>query len=127
MKTFFPQQKPYFNNERLISHLSDIGAIVVIVGWIYVCMKQQKWLSEHVFVETTRRWSSFPEQTLPATCESKAPWETRVQDKENKPQVRNTSSQVHALLIFFLAPVYTPDRTRSTAGHKDMPHNILPL
>jgi len=86
MKTFFQQQKPYFNSERLISHFSDIGAIGVIVGWIYVCMKQQKWLSEHVFVETTRRWSSFPEQTLPATCESKAPWGTRVQDKENKPQ-----------------------------------------
>jgi hypothetical protein len=32
MKTFFPQQKPYFNSERLISHFSDIGAIGVIVG-----------------------------------------------------------------------------------------------
>ena len=32
MKTFFPQQKPYFNSERLISHFSDIGGIGVIVG-----------------------------------------------------------------------------------------------
>ena len=88
--------------------------------WLNLCMYEEekyqraksdkylvtKWRSEHVFVETTRRWSSFPEQTLPATCESKAPWGTRVQDKENKPQVRNTSSQVHAFCLtdFFLAP-----------------------
>jgi hypothetical protein len=32
MKTFFQQQKPYFNSEPLISHISDIGAIGVTVG-----------------------------------------------------------------------------------------------
>ena len=36
-------------------------------------------------------------------------------------------SMPFALLIFFLPPVYTPDGTRSTAGHEEMPHNILPL
>ena len=61
------------------------------------------------FRQQIRRWQPDPWivpwrviQTLPATCEKEAPWETRVQDKENKPQVRNISTQVHALLIFFL-------------------------
>ena len=70
MKTFFQQQKPYFNSERLISHFSDIGAIGVTVGWIYVCMKQKntselrvtntKWLSDEVSMSSWKQQEDDP-------------------------------------------------------------------
>ena len=70
MKTFFQQQKPYFNSEPLISHISDIGAIGVTVGWIYVWMKKKntselrvtntKWLSGEVSMSSWKQQEDDP-------------------------------------------------------------------